>query len=102
MKTTRKNAVFFCMLMCMQSVLAQTDQTHLITNPSFESDFDGWVHKNMSCQGNNVFSIKDGAVYAEKWTGRGGAVGDGLVSQTIKDLPPGSMGRTVLHWESMT
>ncbi len=67
-----------------------TDYTSLIKNPSFEQDAEGWVHKNMNAQGNNVFSIKTGNTYMEKWTGRGGAVGDGLLSQELSDLPPGN------------
>lgn len=69
---------------------AQTDYTSLITNPSFEQGTDGWEHKGMSAQGNNVFSIKDGTTYMERWTGRGGAVGDGKLLQELRNLPPGN------------
>ncbi|MBQ7494880.1 MAG: hypothetical protein IJT75_03840 [Bacteroidaceae bacterium] len=69
---------------------AQADCTSRITNPSFEQDAEGWTHKGMGAQGNNVFDIKDGNIYMEKWTGRGGAVGDGYLSQVISDLPPGN------------
>ena len=69
---------------------AQTDYTSRITNPSFEQDAEGWTHKGMSAQGNNVFSIKDGNIYMEKWTGRGGAVGNGKLSQELSNLPPGN------------
>lgn len=69
---------------------AQTDYTSRITNPSFEQDAEGWVHKGMSAQGNSVFSIKEGNKYMEKWTGRGGAVGDGRLAQELRDLPPGN------------
>lgn len=77
-------------LICAISMEAQTDYTSLITNPSFEKDADGWVHKGMSAQGNNVFSIKDGNTYMERWTGRGGAVGSGKLSQVLRNLPPGN------------
>lgn len=86
----KKSLLLILMLISAMSLSAQTDQTSKIVNPSFESDFNGWEHKNMSRQGNDVFSIKDGATYVEKWTGRGGAVGDGLVRQTLKNLPPGN------------
>ncbi len=69
---------------------AQTDYTSRITNPSFEQDADGWQHKGMSVQGNSVFSIKQGQKYMEKWTGRGGAVGDGYLMQELSNLPPGN------------
>ena len=76
-------------MMWTMAVNAQTDCTGYITNPSFESDLTGWTHRGMGIQGNNVFSIKDGSLYVEKWTGRGGAVGDGRVSQELRNLPPG-------------
>ena len=72
------------------AALAQTDMTSHITNPSFEQDADGWTLKGMGVQGNNVFNIKDGAKYMERWTGRGGAVGDGYIQQVLRDLPPGN------------
>ena len=67
-----------------------TSYTTYIKNPSFEQGTEGWVHKNMGAQTNSVFSIKDGNTYMEKWTGRGSAVGDGLLSQEIFNLPPGN------------
>ena len=72
------------------TAMAQTDYTSKITNPSFENDWTGWTHKGMGLQGNTSFSIKAGKTYAEKWTGKGGAVGDGSISQVITDLPPGN------------
>lgn len=72
------------------SVCAQTDYTSKIVNPSFENDWTGWTHKSMGLQGNDVFNIKAGKTYAEKWTGRGGQVGSGSVSQEISNLPPGN------------
>ena len=76
--------------MCTAIANAQTDYTSLITNPSFEQGTDGWEHKGMGAQSNNVFSIKDGNTYMERWTGRGGAVGDGKLSQVLYNLPPGN------------
>ena len=69
---------------------AQTDCTSYITNPSFEQGTDGWEHKGMSAQGNDVFSIKAGTTYMERWTGRGGAVGSAKLSQKLHNLPPGN------------
>ena len=72
--------IVLAMLFSMTSLFAQTDYTSYIKNPSFENNTTGWVQMNMSAQGNNVFDIKAGNTYMEKWTGRGGAVGDGLAS----------------------
>ena len=72
------------------AVSAQTDMTSRITNPSFEQDTEGWTQKGMSVQGNSVFNIKSGSKYMERWTGRGGAVGDGYLKQELSDLPPGN------------
>ena len=72
------------------AVTAQTDMTSRITNPSFEQDAEGWMQKGMGVQGNSVFDIKDGSKYMERWTGRGGAVGDGYLKQELRDLPPGN------------
>lgn len=72
-------------------ITAQTDVTNKIVNPSFEDDgLSGWKQSGMSAQNNDVFNIKQGKVYAEKWTGRGGAVGSGYVSQTVTGLAPGN------------
>ena len=79
-----------CMLLCILGVQAQTDYTAKITNPSFESDAEGWVHKGMGAQGNDVFNVKEGSKYMEKWTGRGGAVGDAYLHQEISGLAPGN------------
>lgn len=79
---------FVCL--CMLNINAQTDLTSYIKNPSFEQDVEGWTHKGMSAQGNNAFSLKSGNTYMEKWTGIGGAVGDGYLIQEISNLPPGN------------
>lgn len=77
-------------LMCSVSVYAQTDCTSLITNPSFEQGTDGWEHEGMNAQTNSVFSIKSGNTYMERWTGVGGAVGNGKLSQVLYKLSPGN------------
>ncbi|MBQ8050213.1 MAG: hypothetical protein IJ197_01385 [Bacteroidaceae bacterium] len=78
------------MYVSMQA-FGQADYTSRITNPSFEKNgFNGWTQSNMQTQENSVFNIKQGNVYVEKWTGRGGAVGSGTVYQVLSDLPPGN------------
>ena len=83
----------FMVLVSLVSCLAlsaQTDMTSRIANPSFETgDFTGWSVTGMGTQGNSVFSIKQGNIYVERWTGRGGAVGDARLSQTLRQLPAG-------------
>ena len=92
----KRYLLFVLVLLCgMTAVVAQTDYTSYIKNPSFEQNTTGWVQKNMSTQGNNVFDIKAGNTYMERWTGRGGAVGDGLLSQEIQGMPPGNYELTV-------
>ena len=76
-------------------VMAQTDFTSRITNPSFESNFTGWTYSSMQTQTNSIFDIKAGTVYLEKWTGKGGAVGSCSVSQAITRLQPGNYELTV-------
>ncbi len=92
-----KRTVFMIWLTLLSYVVtsAQVDYTDHIINPSFEQDAEGWVTKSMSVQGNNVFNIKDGQKYMEKWTGRGGAVGNGSLSQVLQNLPPGNYELTV-------
>ena len=86
----QKRTLFTLILLCTTMFCkAQTNCTSKITNPSFESGLDGWEHKSLSVQDNNVFSIKSGSRYLEKWTGRGGAVGSASVSQKLTGLAPG-------------
>ena len=67
------------------------DMTSAITNPSFEeSGTKGWTASDMGAQSNSSFSLKAGSIYIEKWTGRGGSVGDGSVRQTVAGLPSGN------------
>ena len=77
-------------LMWAVTMNAQTDYTSRITNPSFETgNMTGWTATNMSMMDNNVFSIKQGVWYVEKWTNRGKAVGDARISQKLTGLPSG-------------
>ena len=68
---------------------AAIDMTDLITNPSFEKNTEGWTVSEMYSQGNDVFKRKAGSVYMEKWTGRGGRVGDASVMQVVEGLDMG-------------
>ena len=64
--------------------------TSCIVNPSFEmGDFTGWTVTGMALQNNSIFGIKNGTYFAERWTGRGAAVGNALMTQTVKNLPLG-------------
>ncbi len=78
------------MTMSMLGLQAQTDYTSEIVNPSFEQGMTGWIYKSLGVQGNDIFTLKAGSNYVEKWTGRGGAVGSASVSQQLSSLPPGN------------
>ena len=65
------------------------DWTNRLTNPNFEKNFTGWVNTGMSTQSNDAFGLKDGSIYVEKWVNAGNQVGDGSVTQTIKNLGMG-------------
>jgi hypothetical protein len=86
-----RHLLMLLMLLCGSMMAsAQTDYTGLIKNPSFEQNTEGWEQEGMSVQGNNVFSIKSGTNYMERWTGRGSAVGNGKLVQELRNLPPGN------------
>ena len=70
------------------------DVTSYIVNPSFENGTNGWTSANLSSQSNSSFPKKAGTYYLEKWTASG-SIGDGFVSQVIKDLPNGQYKLTV-------
>lgn len=59
------------------------NMTLVISNPSFEDDFDGWTNNNMAIQ-NNISFAKDGNKYVEKWQ----PDGTFAVAQTI-NVPAG-------------
>ncbi|MBQ9559474.1 MAG: hypothetical protein IJV08_05765 [Bacteroidaceae bacterium] len=86
-----KRILIFCILIA--KIICGYGQT--IVNPSFEKEWNGWTQNGMSLQNNDVFSIKDGTTYAERWTGRGNAVGDGSVLQTVKGISCGKYRLTV-------
>ena len=84
------------MLLSATSLFAQTDFTYCITNPSFEDNgATGWTKQGMSPQGNDVFKLKSGSTYMEKWTGKGGQVGSCLLKQKVTGLAPGNYVLTV-------
>ena len=70
------------------------DVTSYIVNPSFENSTNGWTSANLSSQSNTSFPKKAGTYYLEKWTASG-SIGDGFVSQVIKNLPNGQYKLTV-------
>ena len=70
------------------------DYTSYIINPSFENSTNGWTSANLVSQNNSSFPKKAGTYYLEKWTASG-SIGDGFVSQVIKDLPNGQYKLTV-------
>jgi len=91
-----KKTIFLLLLMCFTtSVIAQTDVTYKIENPSFEiNGTEGWTSENLSAQTNSSFEYKAGKVYLEKWVSSGSA-GDASIKQTVKNLVKGSYRLTV-------
>ncbi|MBR3983327.1 MAG: hypothetical protein IKJ92_00010 [Bacteroidaceae bacterium] len=71
------------------SVENPIDKTDLIVNPSFEKQKEGWTITDMATQGNDVFKRKAGTNYLEKWTGRGGKVGNASALQIVQGLDMG-------------
>lgn len=65
------------------------DRTDLITNPSFEKGFEGWIQINMATQTNSSFTLKSGSTYVEKWVSSTNKVGNAAVQQELKALPMG-------------
>lgn len=91
-----KKIILLSMLLSATSLFAQTDFTSCITNPSFENNgASGWTKQGMSPQGNDVFTLKQGSTYMEKWTGRGGQVGSCFLKQKVTGLAPGNYKMTV-------
>jgi hypothetical protein len=70
-------------------VMAQSNKTSLISNPSFEIGIGDWNTLQMKKQTNTSFVHKDGSVYLEKWVGSGSRAGDAHAFQTIKSVPNG-------------
>ena len=71
------------------SVEKPIDMTHLIVNPSFEKQKEGWSTANLATQTNTSFTKKAGSVYLEKWTGSGNKVGDAQALQVVQGLDMG-------------
>ena len=95
---TQKNLILTCLMTFLTMTVSaqdQQDMTQYITNPSFESGTTGWTVSNIKLQTNDVFSKKSGGTYVEKWTGKGGSVGDASASQTLTNLPIGIYRLTV-------
>ncbi len=74
-------------------VLAPTDVTVSILNPSFETNsFVNWTNSGFALQSNNPGWTKDGTYYAEKWTGSNGNLGTATLTQTVTGLTNGLYG----------
>lgn len=87
----RKKILFLLTLLSSPLLaLAQTDMTSQIKNPSFEQNLDGWENEGMQAQSNSAFTLKVGNVYCEKWTGKGGKVGDASIQQMLSGLKAGT------------
>ena len=82
-------------LMPSLSFAEQNVTDKFIKNPSFEQQTENWTVENLNPQTNTSFKKKAGNVYLEKWTGKGGAVGNGSAKQTLTGLPAGKYSLTV-------
>ena len=71
------------------SVENPINKSDLIVNPSFEKQKEGWTVVDMATQANDVFKRKAGTNYLEKWTGRGGKVGNASALQVVQGLDMG-------------
>ena len=65
------------------------DKTSLIVNPNFESGMEGWTVGEFWTQTNDIFKQKSGSMFLEKWTGRGGKVGDAYAMQDVVGMEVG-------------
>ncbi len=84
--------VLAALLTIFTAVMAQTDYTNKITNPSFEQNgLSGWVNDGYQSQTNDVLAsegwTKHGTTYAEKWGN--GALTNASLQQTVVGLPNG-------------
>ena len=81
------------------TALGRTDVTSSLTNPSFETNnFNGWTNNGgFAVQSNSPGQnwTRSGSYYAEKYTGSGGNLGAGTLTQTITGLANGLYGMTV-------
>ena len=82
------------------TALGRTDVTSSITNPSFETNsFTGWTNNGSFVLQSNTPGqgwTKAGSYYTEKYTGSGGNLGAGTITQTITGLTNGLYGITAL------
>lgn len=85
----KKSFLLVCLMTLCSWVQAQTDMTARLVNPGFEDKLNGWVNDGMAAQSNSAFSLKVGTYYCEKWTGKGGKVGNGSITQIVTGLPAG-------------
>jgi hypothetical protein len=95
---TNKNLILTCLMAFLTLTVSaqdQQDMTKYITNPSFESGTTGWTVSDLQLQTNDAFSKRSGGMYIEKWTGKGGSVGDASARQTLTKLAMGVYRLTV-------
>lgn len=85
----KRTFLFSCLMTLCLLAQAQTDMTSRIVNPGFEEKLTGWINDGMAAQSNNAFALKVGTYYCEKWTGKGGKVGNGSITQMVTGLPAG-------------
>ncbi len=71
------------------------DLTRYITNPSFESAFNGWTNNGFSTQTNASFLKKAGSTYIENWVNIGSLVPDVSIQQELTNMPNGKYTLTV-------
>ena len=90
---TRHYSLLAALLLALLPASVSAEETEItssfIKNASFEQDFTSWTNTGLQVQSNNSFKQKDGKKYAEKWTGKGGNIGNCSVTQDIAMLPAG-------------
>ena len=67
--------------------------SHYITNPSFESNLDGWTNNGFKIQNSGALDpYKDGTNFCEQWTDHGSNLGVISITQALTGLPNGIYG----------
>jgi uncharacterized repeat protein (TIGR02543 family) len=67
--------------------------SHYITNPSFESNLDGWTNNGFKTHDSGALgSYKDGNRFCEQWTNHGSNLGVISITQALTGLPNGIYG----------
>lgn len=85
----KKSILVIFTLLVSSVVMAGQDVTNrYLSSAGFEAGGGAWTTADMKAQTNTSFALKEGAVYMEKWTGKGGSVGNASVRQLV-ELPCG-------------